>query len=198
MGMLIKPTLTVKENLDSCVTPVVQANFGKAYASVKRKMIADEASYCVRGRTQKMHLFSSSPISEPLGDKARALYDNRMVHKSGTGRVNYAQLRMIADICPYCLERSTETLDHYLPKSSFPLLSITPVNLIPSCDTCNRKKLDDFVLERETSLSTLTLRPSSASIGFLRKCVRMGRRNDLVWSFQSRRAHLCQPPWQNE
>jgi hypothetical protein len=112
-------------------------------------MIADEASYSVRGRTQKMHLFSSSPISEALGDKARALYDNRMVHKSGTGRVHYAQLRMIADICPYCLERSTETLDHYLPKSSFPLLSITPVNLIPSCDTCNRKKLDDLVLKSE-------------------------------------------------
>jgi hypothetical protein len=149
MGMLTKPTFSVAENIDSCVTRVVKANFGKHYASVRKKMITDEASYIIHGRTQKMHLFSSSPISEALGDKARALYDNRMVHKSGTGRANYAKLRMITDICPYCLERSSETLDHYLPKSSFPLLSITPANLIPSCETCNRKKLDDPVLKME-------------------------------------------------
>jgi len=147
--MLTKPTLTVEENLNLCVTSFVKANFGKAYTSVKKKMIADEASYTARGHMQKMHLFSPSPISEELGAKARALYNNRRVNKKGTGRANYAELRMIADICPYCLERTTETLDHYLPKALFPLLSVTPINLIPSCDTCNRKKLDDLVLKKE-------------------------------------------------
>jgi hypothetical protein len=112
-------------------------------------MITDEETYTLRGQMRRMHLFASSPVSKALGDKVRALYENRMVHKSGTGRDNYNKIRMIADICPYCLERATETLDHYLPKSSFPLLSITPVNLIPSCDTCNRKKLDDPVHRKE-------------------------------------------------
>jgi hypothetical protein len=149
MGMLTKPTLTVEENLDACVTTDVRANFGKVYDSVRQKMITDEKNYTARGRTQRMHLFLPSPISNASGDKARALYKNRMVKKSGSGRANYAKLRMIADICPYCLERSTETLDHYLPKSSFPLLSVTPVNLIPSCDSCNRKKLDDLVPIKE-------------------------------------------------
>lgn len=55
MGMLTKPTLTVEENLDACVTPVVKANFGKAYASVRRKMITDEATYT---RARKECIFS--------------------------------------------------------------------------------------------------------------------------------------------
>ncbi len=109
MGMLTKPTLTVEENRDACVTPVVKANFGNAYASVRRKMITDETTYTVRGAHAKNASFLIISHLRDLRDKARALYDNRIGHKSGTGRANYAKLRMIADICPYCLERSTET-----------------------------------------------------------------------------------------
>jgi hypothetical protein len=34
-------------------------------------------------------------------------------------------------------------LDHYLPKTHFPEYSILALNLVPMCDTCNRKKVDD-------------------------------------------------------
>jgi hypothetical protein len=92
-------------------------------------------------------------------------------------------------ICPACGEDGTpNTLDHYLPKESFPEFAITAANLSPMCDICQGEKLtqtvtmaneriflhpyyDDFlvtqivVLEFEKPLESppsITLRPSSA------------------------------------
>lgn len=40
--------------------------------------------------------------------------------------------------CPYCGIGSPIELDHYLPKSKFPQFSILPLNLVPSCERCNK------------------------------------------------------------
>lgn len=46
--------------------------------------------------------------------------------------------------CPLCGEAGTPyTLDHYLPKSKYPEFAILPHNLIPACDICQGKKLDN-------------------------------------------------------
>ena len=44
-------------------------------------------------------------------------------------------------LCPACGEDGTpNTLDHYLPKQSFPEFSITACNLFPMCDICQGEK----------------------------------------------------------
>ena len=44
-------------------------------------------------------------------------------------------------ICPSCGELGRpNTLDHYLPKAAYPHLCITPANLFPMCDACQRAK----------------------------------------------------------
>jgi 5-methylcytosine-specific restriction endonuclease McrA len=44
-------------------------------------------------------------------------------------------------ICPACGEPgSPNTLDHYLPKASYPHFCITPANLFPMCDACQKAK----------------------------------------------------------
>lgn len=44
-------------------------------------------------------------------------------------------------ICPACGEAGRpNTLDHYLPKSAYPHFAVTPVNLFPMCDACQRAK----------------------------------------------------------
>lgn len=44
--------------------------------------------------------------------------------------------------CPACGEDGTpNTLDHYLPKQTYPEYSITSCNLFPMCDTCQGEKL---------------------------------------------------------
>ena len=45
-------------------------------------------------------------------------------------------------ICPACGEEGTpNTLDHYLPKDSYPEFAITAANLSPMCDICQGEKL---------------------------------------------------------
>ncbi|MCR8659176.1 HNH endonuclease [Paenibacillus endoradicis] len=52
-------------------------------------------------------------------------------------------------VCPYCGISEPDTLDHYLPKGTFPEFSVLSINLIPSCGTCNRNKGEKW-LEGET------------------------------------------------
>lgn len=51
--------------------------------------------------------------------------------------------------CPYCntsyiltdkIGKTRPEIDHYYPKATFPILSLSFYNLIPSCVDCNRKK----------------------------------------------------------
>lgn len=46
-------------------------------------------------------------------------------------------------ICPYCdidttINISNNEIEHFLPKAKYPLLSMNPYNLIPSCVACNK------------------------------------------------------------
>ena len=54
--------------------------------------------------------------------------------------------QLVEKRCPICdcsFAYSQVTLDHILPKSKFPfLLSITPINLVPTCYNCNMRKND--------------------------------------------------------
>lgn len=48
------------------------------------------------------------------------------------------------EICPYCdidttISISNNEVEHFLPKSKFPFLSMNAYNLIPSCHACNKK-----------------------------------------------------------
>ena len=44
-------------------------------------------------------------------------------------------------ICPACGEPGRpNTLDHYLPKGTYPHFCITPLNLFPMCDACQTEK----------------------------------------------------------
>jgi len=46
-------------------------------------------------------------------------------------------------LCPACGEMGRpNTLDHYLPKRLFPHFCVTPANLFPMCDACQREKLE--------------------------------------------------------
>jgi len=44
------------------------------------------------------------------------------------------------------------TLDHYLPKTSFPVFSVTPNNLVPACQWCQGEKLESYPTSEEEQL----------------------------------------------
>ncbi len=48
--------------------------------------------------------------------------------------------RKAASFCPFCNIGQSTTLDHYLPKDTYPTLSVYSRNLVPCCGTCNSLK----------------------------------------------------------
>lgn len=71
------------------------------------------------------------------------LYEDVFVDKKEQLNENYyAKLKELANgICPFCERQPPRTLDHFLPKKQFPLLAVTPQNLVPCCRDCNSNKL---------------------------------------------------------
>ncbi|MEW4564207.1 hypothetical protein AB1K70_16840 [Bremerella sp. JC770] len=81
-------------------------------------------------------------VASVTGSELRSNYANRMRDKRTPGRAIYDQLRAehISTTCPYCGLRRVKTLDHFLPQVDYPLLSVMPINLVPSCMICNGTK----------------------------------------------------------
>lgn len=71
------------------------------------------------------------------------LYKSRMAKKGAPARYVYDEIMSLAPHgrCPLCAKRYVSTLDHYLAKTVYPILSVVPLNLVPSCAECNKSKL---------------------------------------------------------
>ena len=71
------------------------------------------------------------------------VYESKFV--GGPGRPYYDKYMSLPahGRCPFCGIGIVATLDHYLPKSKYPALAVTPKNMIPACRDCNlgEKKL---------------------------------------------------------
>ena len=50
-----------------------------------------------------------------------------------------------AGVCPFCGAGKLEEVDHYIPKELYPEFTIYPLNLIPICNKCNKKKGEKFL-----------------------------------------------------
>lgn len=70
------------------------------------------------------------------------VYSSHMVSRTKPARVIYDLLLSRAPLgrCPFCGMGHASTLDHYLPKTKYPQLSVVPLNLVPSCKDCNKAK----------------------------------------------------------
>jgi hypothetical protein len=70
------------------------------------------------------------------------LYDRVLV--GGGERTAYEAIKKRGRYgrCPYCGQRDVKTLDHYLPKATFPEFAVLPANLIPCCSDCNHDKFE--------------------------------------------------------
>ena len=78
----------------------------------------------------------------PEGSAYFALYDFLSERRALAGL--RLELRAAAGgRCLLCSSRSVDGLDHHLPRSEYPTLSILPVNLVPACAHCNTLKGND-------------------------------------------------------
>ncbi|MDD2934827.1 MAG: HNH endonuclease signature motif containing protein [Methylotenera sp.] len=86
------------------------------------------------------------PLEELKGNDTRAEF-RQFVHdaydyvQDRRRLSNYrADLKLLAESCPYCGYGPIEELDHLLQRGQYKLFSIFSLNLVPSCGACNKGK----------------------------------------------------------
>lgn len=114
--------------------------------------VADAATvYEAAAKSQSLHTLgalAAQPLTRRERKALEAVYTDRMAKERTPGRAIYEALKGTTDEdgnrrenrCPLCGEGLVTTLDHHLPKTTYPLLSVVPVNLIPACRDCNTGK----------------------------------------------------------
>lgn len=107
------------------------------------KRVALEKEYLKKAKTHELHTFKSDDIEIGIShDDLKYLYTRLRDHKDAREYYDFILKNESNNRkCPYCDERIANELDHYLPKSEYPLFAITVENLVPICSMCNREKL---------------------------------------------------------
>ena len=159
MRKINPPTISVKQVFEDCIDNVRNKALRSAlYASVTTIETA-EVDFHNKKQNNTLYLIPQNKIvsSTVNAIELKKNYTDRLTKKGNKGRVHYDSILLSAPNgrCPLCSHREANTLDHYLPKSLYPILSVTPLNLIPSCMECNKGKLIDV----PTSSAEETLHP---------------------------------------
>ncbi|MGW8989093.1 HNH endonuclease [Streptomyces zhihengii] len=148
MKPLPLPALDARTTYATCISKTRPAKAKARLKELEDQVAAAAADYEKAAAAAALHTLSHLE-SQPDGDDENATsnkaltscYTSRMARKGSAGRSLYNQLLQAAkDLCPLCGHGYANTLDHQLPKSSYPLLAIVPANLVPACLTCNHAK----------------------------------------------------------
>jgi hypothetical protein len=135
--------------VDDAATAYAAAISGKSNSADRAHLdnllpdvLANETEFADRCNAVSCHAMSK-PIEKgsTSATQLKNLYDDNFARARSTGRPIYDRIMAAAprSICPLCKLRTVSTLDHFLPKATYPLLAVTPLNLVPCCSDCNKK-----------------------------------------------------------
>ncbi len=147
MKKIEKPIFTSSETIGLCIKSkderVANADIVSRLNEVTQTVIDSETTYNEQALNRSLHLINSMNNVDGIVTKQEMvdLYDKTFVKSTKTRHI-YEEIRSATEygICPLCSQRKASTLDHYLPKSSNPVYTVTPINLLPSCPECNTAK----------------------------------------------------------
>lgn len=135
MIRLDKPQIQQSEVVDDCLDNMRKNEKREKLSKAKDEIIKFSEEYDLLAECGNLSSISPKDKSESGASKGEliSLYDDKFSKKGQTARKYYDSIILSAPNgkCPQCGQRLVRTLDHYLPKSKYPLLAITPYNLIP-------------------------------------------------------------------
>jgi hypothetical protein len=138
MRKIRKPELQVSSVFDACVAIAENRTISVNCLTAKDAVVQAESNYEADALTSD--LFQLPRDQDSVGQASKtdlaALY-TRLRDNENTRSI-YDEIRAGAapGKCP-------------LPKAHYPLFTITPINLVPSCERCNGKKRDSFPAVRD-------------------------------------------------
>ncbi|WP_157465568.1 HNH endonuclease [Cellulomonas sp. Leaf395] len=136
------PTLDASTVVATCARAIGDLTVATALVSsvdvVQQRTAAFVAA--VAGETIHTERGSEYQIPGLTHKQISTVYSKHFVDQASAGRAMYDTIRLSTPWCLACGHQRVNTLDHYLPKSRFPALALTPVNLTPMCQACNQAK----------------------------------------------------------
>lgn len=154
MRVLAKPTIKPVEFYLQCVIRISNQNLYNRFKEIGVlpyvKKVVDYDTKASNGDLYTIPIHDNMNGIITVNDMKEALYSQQMVAKP-KGRKIYDKIMSLAPLnrCPFCGIGTVTTLDHYLPKAKFPIFSVLPNNLIPSCKDCNTGKLTNYARTKE-------------------------------------------------
>jgi hypothetical protein len=143
MWPLTRPTRLVGSVLTTCVSNIADAAAKAAYENTASILLAAEDQFRTAAQNNTLYQFpATTMVGNQTVKQMGWLYTKKMADPEAPGRAIYDEIRMAAPNgrCPLCGRGVVYTLDHYLPKAHYPDLALTPINLVPACQDCNRSK----------------------------------------------------------
>lgn len=141
MRTLPRPTFSAGDVFQTSISRVRNRALKIRLENCLSEVVQDSLDYEIKANSAQLHLFPKKSVVNGNVSKLEMekIYTGRMVPKDGPGRTYYEKLRYPPgnDKCPFCGQRPSSTLDHYLAKSDYPTLVVSPVNLVPACKDCN-------------------------------------------------------------
>jgi hypothetical protein len=143
-----KPTIKAKEVFIECISTVDNSQLKQDYTDCQDIIENAEEEFDEKFPLYEIHQIPQNlTILGGIGkEEMKKVYTYRMVKIGMPGNKYYNILKSLAPHgkCPLCSVRGVDTLDHYLPKSKYPIFAVTPVNLVPACTPCNIGKRISF------------------------------------------------------
>jgi hypothetical protein len=140
-----RPNFNARVVFDACCQGISDPERRSRILQNAEKIEIAAVDYFVAGEAGTIHALVAKNY-EPLDPASKEdfvwLYEQRLVN-SKAGRPYYDQILYAnrGGRCSLCNVREVANLDHHLPKDLHPVFAVTPDNLLPACDRCNKIKL---------------------------------------------------------
>ena len=144
MKKLSKPNDNALDVFTACIDRIRDDNLKMRLIACSQEIQDSAVEFDLKVANAQLHtiLPKDNVATVVTVNEMKSVYTNRMAKKLAPGRIYYDKLMSLPDHgrCPLCSQRVVSTLDHHLPKAHFPSLAVSPFNLIPACQDCNKTK----------------------------------------------------------
>lgn len=142
MNSIDPPNLDAGDVYTTCISRVRDAALKARLTGITDDVRTASADYLMRAQANRLHeVVRRANVGGVTTSELEKVYTQRMAGKNAPGRAAYDEIFNSSAKCLLCTQRKVDTLDHHLPKAHYPILSVTPLNLIPACASCNKAKL---------------------------------------------------------